>query len=193
MVRVKEQILVCVCGFLVYSTVKASVLFSVYTTVQKGQAVIPDSWRSGDTHVGWQVTLLMSPFFRGYSTTGLERFSASASWHEISAVTSCWEGGFHKKFCWHLQVSTSITQQTSAKSFHWIAFQCHLFCLLYLLLHFNFFSLAYLLSLLLFPYDYFLPYFDDGNIVFCSLSSLFWLTLGGHGSAATIDNTDKYV
>lgn len=35
----------------------------------------------------------MSAFFRGYSATGLEIFSASARWHEISAVTTRWDGG----------------------------------------------------------------------------------------------------
>lgn len=93
--------------------------------------------RSVAAHVGWQVTLLMSAFFRGYSATGLERFSASARWHEISAVTPRWEGGDSIKnsadTCRRRLLLLSRHQQSH---FHWIVFQCHLFCLLYFIPHF---------------------------------------------------------
>ena len=95
--------------------------------------------RSVSTHVGWQVTLLMSAFFRGESTTGLERFSASAHWHEISAVTPRREGGDSIKnsadTCRRQLVLRGKHQQSH---FQRMAFQCHLFCLLYLVLHFPF-------------------------------------------------------
>ena len=41
-VRVKESILIDVCGFPVYLDVMASVLFNVHCTVQKSQTIVSD-------------------------------------------------------------------------------------------------------------------------------------------------------
>lgn len=185
--------------------------------------------RSVAAHVGWQVTLLMSAFFRGYSATGLERFSASARWHEISAVTPRWEGGDSIKnsadTCSRRLLLLSRHQQSH---FHWIVFQRHLFCLLYLVLHFPFpsffcdknswqakfkdFVIKYRYPHTLAYHSYVVlsihccitvkyllglpPLLPFSPLVrmrkFCPPSLLYCLTLGGHGSPTSINNTDNW-
>lgn len=78
--------------------------------------------RSGvDPRRGWQVTLLMSAFFFFLEVRAQQDWKHSPH-QPVDLKYLPWRpvergGRFHKKFCWHLHVSTSITQQTSAKSF----------------------------------------------------------------------------
>lgn len=60
--------------------------------------------------------------------TGLERFSASARWHEISAVTPCWEGGDSIKNSADARRRRLLLPSRYQQSrFHCRVFQCHLF------------------------------------------------------------------
>lgn len=86
-----------------------------------GLLTVSCSWkhRPGQCLVMWDDRLpcWCWPFFEAR-----ERQDWKDSLHPLLTWNICRDtllrgGRFHKKFCWHLQMSTSVMQQTSAKSF----------------------------------------------------------------------------
>lgn len=205
MVRVKEQVLVSLCGFL-YTPVWRLLSLSM-CTAQSKKAKLLFLTLGGQELPMWDDRLpcWCRPFLEVIARQDWKDSlhppvdMKYLPWHLVE------RGGFHKKFCWHLQVSTSITQQTSAKSFSLDSLPVSpvLSALLAPSLSFSLLGLSvkryshtctyhsFVFISIQSSMTLFSSILTTTTLNFSSLSSLFWLTLGGHGSPATINNTDK--